>query len=302
MSMSRVIDGKSNEGYFDSKAPVYGETVRVKAYLENHFHMWTSAEPPMPYVRLVLRDINGRSVAGFLFNSDLFEGLSESLAVLTKTPVFIQYHLNSSTRSLAPYFNISDITSCKDSDFPWEKFLGKVEDSEKMFEISNKMLDQVTGNLTLEPSLMLEGFSSLCDGRQGGFAALAYGVLREMATYKTLPGIDYAFLVRLTYMALNFYATHLRMSDKFEITLQHTTLLNAQRQIEQSNLLPEQSNVALETLTALVGASKPEHLYANLVVDGITHVHQALSKVFAFESMIEGSTQKWGANQKLSKY
>lgn len=302
MAMTKMINGQEiDDRFLDLKNPNFDLSVTSIAYMVSSKQEYTKTEPPRPYVRFNLRDVNGTYIPGWLFDSDRFENLAEVLAITARSPVEITYKLTNPVNGSIQLY-VHNVKRCKEEHFPYDKFLGKVEDCEEMFDICNKWIsDKLGEGYRMSATLKLEPFLSICDGRVGGYSHFMFAVLRNMVAFSNGVDVSGESLALVCYKSLELYAEYLRLVDRVQVPLKHM-LTNMVSDAVQYGVEEKDKDMVMDALYALVGIGKPGHLYAHLVVNSMNSAKANLDMIYSYPSMVLGSSKKVGEELWLLKY
>ena len=155
------------------------------------------------------------------------------------------------------------------------KFRGTVPCPEK------KELEEVYRRYTesdLPDIFFHSSFQTICQGRVGGYARLAVAVFHSMkAPYEGLQGFDFDGLSETFVIVLQAYAAYLRAAESAATAGRLADVLIGVRQTYRESKVAEQ---AIETLLALVGADKPRHLFAHIIVTELQGKAELLDLVY----------------------
>lgn len=286
--------------FLDLQFPDVELKVTSVAYLIYGTIGYTKSEISKPYVLLNLRDYGGNLVLGWMFDTFDIDDMASLLAKAARSPIQITYKLRDRAGSLELLVN--EFESYSGSDFPFDKFLGKIDRSEEMFSNANKFLTKNIGEeVSLSLELQTEGFIPICSGRQGGYAMLAWSVLKAVSAYFEGPSIDKRLLTLTAYRGLELYAKHLRNKDKVHIPLRHE-LMKMVLDESSKGSTAEERNILADCLAALLEISEPTHLYSHIVCEHIKLTQRMLQYSYQYPVMMGGSMKQESDGHCLVKY
>lgn len=121
-------------------------------------------------------------------------------------------------------------------------------------------------------------FQAVCQGRVGGYARLAVAAFHSMkATYEGLQGFDFEGLCETFVIVIQAYAAYLRAAEGAATAGRLADVVIGIRQTYKESCVVEQ---AIEALFALVGADKPRHLFAHIIVAELLGKAELLDLVY----------------------
>lgn len=287
--------------FLDMRYPNFDLQVTSIAYLVRARTGYTKGDFSRPYLMLYLRDFTGNLVTGWIFDIPADSDAMVSVMSMSRRPVEISYKIRENNGSYSLYVE-PRIKVYTGEDFPYDNFLGKIEQSEELFRTANLFIQKHLGpNVSLPLELETEPFLQLCAGRQGGFAKFSWSVCRSLASYINVPTIDAKTLVETAYRCLVVYADHLRATEDLQITLpNHLYSVVHEHSNKGENV--QTQNILADALGSILGLGKSEHLYSKIVTRVMMESKDLLDMCYTYPMMVEGSKRKLEDGTWLAKY
>ena len=169
-------------------------------------------------------------------------------------------------------------------EFNYEGYIGKAE-------YTVDALEAIYGSLfsqALNPEYYSEFFPDLCDGRIGGFISVLEKSFTQLYSFK-VESLNVKDLHRCFFVAMDAYFNFLRLKKSYGI-------VPSQKVFEIVNSIhfqyPESPylNEITDTVLALTGLAKPQHIYSHLICEVVNQTRELLTLIYKNQAMPNGST------------
>ena len=153
--------------------------------------------------------------------------------------------------------------------FSYENYIGKAEYSVDALEaVYESLFSQA-----INPEYYSEFFPSLCGGRIGGFISVLEKSFTQLYSYQ-LQSLNVQDLHRCFFICMDAYFNYLKLEKHFGI-------VPSQKVFEVINSIhfqyPESPylNEITDTVLALTGLAKPQHIYSHLIYNTVKQIGRA---------------------------
>lgn len=168
--------------------------------------------------------------------------------------------------------------------FSYENYIGKAEYSVDALEaVYESLFSQA-----INPEYYSEFFPSLCGGRIGGFFSVLEKSFTQLYSYQ-LQSLNVQDLHRCFFICMDAYFNYLKLEKHFGI-------VPSQKVFEVINSIhfqyPESPylNEITDTVLALTGLAKPQHIYSHLIYNIVKQTENMLELIYKNQAMPMGST------------
>lgn len=182
---------------------------------------------------------------------------------------------------------VKEITSYK-GDFDYESFRGVVKVNSAVVE--NKF-ELVFPDKLLNPDYYSISFSSVCNGKCGGFLKLINAVARDLENYDNIDGVTDKDKYLVFFYTVKAYFTLLKKKEEFEIVNQ-TDLCNVLLRIDQETQDFSMHSQIMDSCRAILGFGEPQHILSHVIYDSIMSENYRFALIEKNNSLAKGSTVK----------
>lgn len=300
-SLGSSLESPINEKYLDMKR--IPELVPVERVAYVHDVKLGSTKFDTGFITFYLKDVNSTIVSARLFDVEDFMMSGIKVAAFKHKPVIFKCIAQEFRGSLNLTIDGSSGISVYDGEFDIKRFVGSVDyDFTDIREIlSDYDLPDVKYRddlLRVPVDWRTQPLESLCEGRIGAYARfveVAFSCIKPFLNSENAEELLQCFFV-----ATEYYFKYL----KEEQNVKMLGKLNAYKFFSQLNVIYADSNNLLlyqDVVSAVVGVSKPMHLYAHLVKNAFDYARQMLFLTIKYESQ-PMATQISVGGVDLSKY
>lgn len=251
------------------------------------------------FFRMFLKDINGNIIIARMFNlnQNQTENFIEAKTLKGKAiDIYFRTDLYNGTLSLT--LNSFELYSGL---LDYSLFIGAVSNVEKSYQfITNIFEKSGVNNVKIPYTYKTDSFTSLCDGRMGGFIKLVEVVLLMLTSMDGIPGISHKELIDIWYLVQEGYYNYLKRLEFLDIMSNEEKidmLYSFKRKIAGEDV----SIYAVDTYSSLIGFSKPQTVQSVILCNTINGVIETMRLACVNNSMVPGST-RMDNNLVLIKY
>ena len=244
------------------------------------------------YFTFFLKDKNGRVISARQFNVKDVVTTGFLASNFKGKLVYVNFMPQVFNGSLS--LIVDDVRLCNEP-IDTRMFIGVIEKSEDYLKVSNNILAKKGVKAEFPISISQEAFLGVYQGRYGGYSKFIYNVIKWMdsvcSNYRELDNKG----LLITYHVLDLYKRYRQRKNTLDfVTIKEKLkLLNGAREIEDENVC----NIVMDTMSALMDMSKPEHIYANLIYDCINNVLATDDMINLWTSVPGGVTRDIPTNK-----
>lgn len=239
-----------------------------------------------------VKDVNANVVAARLFDLKQYMDSGFTAMLLKGKPVKIKFiaQIWGGSWSLL----VNEIKGW-DGEFRYEKYIGKAEyNSEALEAIYSSIF-----NGKLNPEYYSEYFPNLCEGRVGGFISVLEKAFTQLYSYN-IESISPKDLHKCYFICMDAYFNYLKLKKLYNIIPSQKVfdLLNSVRyQYDDFEFL----NEVTDTVLALTGLTKPQHIYSHLICNIVEQTQDLLNLIYKNQAIPEGTSTVVG-NRTLMRF
>ena len=284
-----IVKVNNDTGYLDTTELVDGAPFTKLAYVVNSSAGITKLDSG--YFTFFLKDVNANTIRAQLFDVKDFVESGFTVKALLNKPVKVSF--------TAQIYNgkwslIIKKIELWDGDFDYSVFRGKVTCDGTALE---NFVTETTGQ-SLDYKYSTLSLASVCDGRCGGFLKLMDSVRVWIGNFYDLPCIEQKGLDTVFLCAMHVYCLFLEEKEKYPIVPSgkvFSILNNLEQQVDGTKYSFE----VMDCCRALLGCSKPQHIYSHLVCKGIKHCNDNLNLVYTNAGLSKGALTTIGGEELL---
>lgn len=281
--MLTKTDHKDN--YLDSRNWNLAPTTESVAYLQR-VHLAYTFPDRKPYLSLLLKDVNGAQVSAVMFNFDTENYDANDLIALRRKPVKVTYNVKVYNGSYN--LKVFEILPYGES-FPYELFLGEVPQAMERLELINKKLVEMIGE-ELPLNMATTTYTSISEGRIGGFVNLAWSLYRGVSEYVELSGCDRKDMFRLMTAGLIYLSEYTKLTEETDNA--HPFILH---KLKSDLIATEDGELDfnasfVELCDAISLGITPKTFPALLIYRELVHAQAMYSAAYVYANLVDGAS------------
>ena len=231
-----------------------------------------------------LKDVNSNVVAGRKFDIADFIATGFEATSLKNKMVDVDFKAQKFNGNWSLVINTIKISDNTDN---LDGFVGKI-DLETDAKFTEKLYSTIYEKVYILPvEYKTLSLHDVCQGRCGGVGKLFTNCVRDLYNYKDLPSVDFTLLMKIFADSFKCFVNYRKQKEMFDVM---NTSAALDHLFTIKNLYSNNTELALDVTSAILGLAKPQHLYAHLISDTVEHQLKLLNLVYTNSGLALGSS------------